>query len=123
LVGFDASTAFYNVDFRVIFLIVGLKVGLSINLIFESAFESVFDSGIGEIVGSVMRFAVISSTSLKMTFRLVRTILLTRSHSLKMVVVSYPTSYSFSDRDVILPSCLACGLSAYVVHLKVLIYL
>jgi hypothetical protein len=123
LVGFNASIIFYNVDFRVIFLVVGLKVGLSVNLISESAFKSMFDLGVGEVVELVIRFAVASSALLKMTFRLVRTILLIRSYSLKMVVVSYPISYSFSDRDVILPSCLICGLSAYAAHSKVLICL
>jgi hypothetical protein len=60
---------------------------------------------------------------LKVTFRLVRTILLTGFYNLKMVVASYLTSHSFSDRGVILPSCLACDLSAYAAHLKILICL
>jgi len=124
LVGFDAPTAFYNVDFRVMLLVVGLKVGSSVDSVSESAFESVFDLGIDEIVGvDILLFVVASSASLKVTFRLVRTILLTGFHSLKMVVASYPTSHSFSDRGAILPSCLTCGLSAYAAHPKVLIYL
>src|SRR5450432_473265 len=124
LVGFDASTASYDVDFRVMLLVVGLKVGSSVNSVSESAFESVFDSGVGEVVGvDVLLFIVANSASLKVTFRLVRTIFLTGSHSLKMVVASYPTSHSFSDRGAILPSCLACGLSAYAAHPKVLICL
>jgi hypothetical protein len=124
LVGFDASTIFCDVDFRVMLLVVGLKVGLLVDLVSESAFESVFDLGVSEVVGvDILLFVIASSASLKMTFRLVRTILLTRFHSLKMVVASYPTSYSFSDRGAILPSCLACGLSAYTAHLKILICL
>ena len=89
----------------------------------DSASDSVFDSGVGEVVGSVMQFVIISSASLKVTFRLVRTILLTRSYSLNMVVASYPSSYSFSDRGASLFSCLVCGLSAYAAHPKVLICL
>ena len=93
----------------------------------DSAFDSAFDSGVssvvGEVVGSAMHFAVASSASLKLTSRLVRTILLTGSHSLNMVVASYPNSHSFSDRGVNLPSFLACGLSAYAAHPKVLICL
>ena len=89
----------------------------------DSASDSVFDSGVDEIVGSAMQFAVANSVSLKTTFRLVRTILLTRSHSLNMVVASYPNSHSFLDRGVILPSFLACDLSAYAAHPKVLICL
>src|SRR5258708_23901916 len=89
----------------------------------DSASDSVFNSGVGEVVGSVMQFVVASSASLKVTFRLVRTILLTGSHSLNMVVASYPSSHSFSDRGASLPSCLACGLSAYAAHPKVLICL
>jgi hypothetical protein len=113
LVGFDAFTTSYDVDFRVILLVVGLKVGLSVNSVSESAFESVFDLGVNEIVGvDILLFVVASSASLKMTFRLVRTILLAGFYSLKMVVASYPTSHSFSNRGAILPSCLACGLSA-----------
>jgi hypothetical protein len=124
LIGFDALTTFYNVDFRVMLLVVGLKVDLSVDSISESAFESVFDLGVNEIVGvDILLFVVVSSASLKVTFRLVRTILLTKSHSLKIVVASYSTSHSFSDRGAILPSCLICGLSAYAAHLKVLIYL
>src|SRR5450432_1422914 len=106
------------------FLVVGLKISLLIDSVSESAFESVFDLGIDEIVGvDILLFVVATSALLKVTFRLVRTILLTRSHSLKMMVASYPISHSFSDRGAILPSCLACGLSAYATHLKVLICL
>jgi hypothetical protein len=124
LIGFDALITSCDVDFRVMFLVVGLKIGSLVNLISESAFESVFDLGIDEIVGvDILLFVVVSSASLKMTFRLVRTIFLTKFHNLKMVVASYSTSYSFSDRDAILPSCLICGLNAYAAYLKVLIYL
>jgi hypothetical protein len=124
LIGFDAFTTFCNVDFRVMLLVVGLKIDLSVNSISESAFESVFDLGVSEIVGiDILLFVVANSASLKITFRLVRTILLTKSHSLKMMVASYPTSYSFSDRGAILPSCLTYGLSAYTAHPKVLICL
>jgi hypothetical protein len=95
----------------------------------DSAFDSTFDSGvdsvvsevIGEIVGVIGPAA--SSASLKVTFRLIRTALLTRSHSLNMVVASYPNSHSFSDRDAILFSSLAFGLSTYVAYPKVLICL
>jgi hypothetical protein len=124
LIGFDVFIASCDVDFRVMLLVVGLKIGLLVDLVSESAFESVFDLGVDEIVGvDILLFVVTSSASLKVTFRLVRTIFLTGSHSLKMVVASYPTSYSFSDRGAILPSCLVCGLSAYTTHLKVLICL
>jgi hypothetical protein len=124
LVGFDVFTASCDVDFRVILLVVGLKVGLLVDSVSESAFESVFNLGIGEIVGvDILLFVVVSSISLKMIFRLVRTILLTRFYSLKIVVVSYPTSHSFSDRNAILSSCLAYGLNAYTAHPKVLICL
>jgi hypothetical protein len=124
LIGFDALTTFYNVDFRVMLLVVGLKVSSLINSVSESAFESVFDLGVDEVIEiDILLFVVASSASLKVTFRLVRTILLTESHSLKMMIASYLTSYSFSDRDVILPSCLAYGLSAYTAHPKVLICL
>jgi hypothetical protein len=97
LVGFNAPTAFCDVDFRVMFLIVDLKVGSSVNSISESAFESVFDLmidlGINEVVGiNVLQLVVASSTSLKVTFRLVRTIFLTGFYSLKMVIALYPTS-------------------------------
>jgi hypothetical protein len=124
LVGFDVFTVSCNVDFRVMFLVVGLKIGSSINSVSESAFESVFDLRVDEVVGvDILLFVVTSSVSLKMIFRLVRTILLTRFHSLKMVIASYSTSHSFSDRGAILPSCLICGLSAYAAHPKVLICL
>jgi hypothetical protein len=124
LVGFDAPTTFCDVDFRVIFLVVGLKVGLLINLISKSAFESMFDLGVNEVVGvDILLFVVVSSALLKMTFRLVRTIFLTGFYSLKIVVASYPTSYSFSDRGAILPSYLTYSLNAYAIHPKVLIYL
>jgi hypothetical protein len=130
LVGFDAPTTSYDVDFRVIFLVVGLKIGSSVNLIldtvseliFDSAseltFEFMFDSGISEVVEPVT-----SLTSLKVIFRLVRTILLIKSHNLKMVVTSYLNSYSFSDRGASLSSSLICGLSAYAAYPKVLICL
>jgi hypothetical protein len=95
----------------------------------DSTFDSTFDSGIGSIVSSVISEVVgvvgpaASSASLKVTFRLIRTAFLTGFHSLNMVVASYPSSYSFSDYDTILPSSLACGLSAYAAHPKVLICL
>jgi hypothetical protein len=143
LVGFDAPTAFCDVDFRVMLLVVGLKVGWSVDSMLDSAFESVSDSAsdsafdlafdsafdlvvgevFGEVVGLAMHLAGASSASLKLTSRLVRTIFLTESHSLNMVVASYPNSYCFSDRGANLPSSLACGLSAYAAHPKVLICL
>jgi hypothetical protein len=89
----------------------------------DSAFDSTFDSVVGEVVGPAMHLAVASSALLKLTSRLVRTVLLTGSYSLNMMVASYPNSYSFSDRNANLSSSLACGLSAYVTHPKVLIYL
>jgi hypothetical protein len=94
----------------------------------DSAFDSAFDSVVGEIVvGEVvdlaMHLADASSASLKLTSRLVRTIFLTRSYSLNMVVASYPNSHCFSDRNANLPSSLTCGLSAYAAHPKVLICL
>jgi hypothetical protein len=96
----------------------------------DSAFESVSDSAfdsvvseVGEIVGLAMHLAGASSASLKLTSRLVRTIFLTKSHSLNMVVASYPNSHYFSDRGANLLSSLACDLSAYVAHPKVLICL
>jgi hypothetical protein len=91
----------------------------------DSAFDSAFDSGVGSVVGDVVGVVgpVASSASLKMTFRLIRTALLTGSHSLNIVVASYLSSYSFSDRGTILLSFLACGLSAYAAHAKVLICL
>jgi hypothetical protein len=107
----------------------------------DSAFKSVSDSAsdsaldsavgdsvisevvVGEIVGLAMHLAGASSASLKLISRLVRTIFLTGSHSLNMVVVSYPNSHCFSDRGANLLSSLACGLSAYAAHPKVLICL
>ena len=94
----------------------------------DSAFDSAFDSVVGEVVvgevvGLAMHLAGASSASLKLTFRLVRTIFLTGSHSLNMVVASYSNSYCFSDRGTNLFSSLAYGLSAYAAHPKVLICL
>jgi hypothetical protein len=95
----------------------------------DSAFDSAFDLGISLVVNSVVGEIVgvigpaASSASLKVTFRLIRTALLTGSYSLNMVEVSYPNSHSFSDRGVILLSVLTCGLSAYAAHPKVLICL
>jgi hypothetical protein len=144
LVDFNAPTAFYDVDFRVILLVVGLKlVGWSVDSILDSAFESVFDSAsdsasdsafdsafdsvvgevVGEVVGLAMHLAGASSALLKLTSRLVRTIFLTGFYSLNMVVASYPNSHCFSDRGANLPFSLACGLSAYAAHPKVLICL
>jgi hypothetical protein len=125
-------------------LIVGLKlVGWSVDSMLNSAFESVFNSAsdsvsdsafdsafdsvisevVGEIVGLAMHLAGANSALLKLTFRLIRTIFLTGSHSLNMVVASYPNSHCFSDRGANLPSFLTCGLSAYAAYSKVLIYL
>jgi hypothetical protein len=121
-------------------LVVGLKVGWSVDSMLDPAFESVsdsvsdsaFDSAfdsvvgeviVGEVVGLAMHLAGASSVLLKLTSRLVRTIFLTGFYSLNMVVVSYPNSYCFSDRGANLPSSLACGLSAYAAHPKVLICL
>src|ERR1700722_13585227 len=94
----------------------------------DSAFDSAFDSVIGEIivseiVGLAMHLAGASSALLKLTSRLVRTIFLTGFHSLNMVIASYPNSHYFSDRNANLPSSLACDLSAYATHPKVLICL
>ena len=94
----------------------------------DSAFDSAFDSVIGEIivseiVGLAMHLAGASSALLKLISRFVRTIFLTKFHSLNMIVASYPNSHCFSDRGANLPSSLACGLSAYAVHPKVLICL
>ena len=91
----------------------------------DSASDSAFDSGVGSVVSDVVVLVgpAASSALLKVTFRLIRTALLTGSHNLNMVEASYPSSYSFSDRNTILPSSLACGLSAYTAHPKVLIYL
>jgi hypothetical protein len=134
LVDFDALIAFCDVDFRVMLLVVGLKViGWLVDSMLDSAFDSVsdsvsdsaFDSGVGSVVGDVVGLVgpAASSALLKVTFRLIRTALLTGSYSLNMVVASYPSSHSFSDRGVILPSALACGLSAYTAYPKVLICL
>jgi hypothetical protein len=101
-------------------------------LVSDSASDSAFDSAVGdivigevfgEVVGLAMYLAGASSVSLKLISRLVRTIFLTGSYSLNMVVASYPNSYCFSDRGANLPSSLALGLSAYVAHPKVLICL
>jgi hypothetical protein len=91
----------------------------------DSASDSAFDSRVGLVIGDVVVLVgpAASSASLKVTFRLIRTALLTEFHSLNMVEASYPSSHSFSDRDVILPSFLACGLSAYAAYPKVLICL
>jgi hypothetical protein len=95
--------------------------------VFDSAFDSTFDLVVGKVVGEVVGLAMhltgASLVSLKLISRLVRTIFLTESHSLNMVVASYSNSYCFSDRGTNLPSFLACGLSAYVAHPKVLICL
>jgi hypothetical protein len=140
LVGFNAPTASYNVDFRVMLLVVGLKIGWSVNSMLDPAFKSVSDSAsdsafdsafdsivgevvVGEVVGLAMHLAGASSASLKLISRLVRTIFLTESHSLNMVVASYSNSHCFSDRGTNLPSSLACDLSAYAAHPKVLICL
>jgi hypothetical protein len=100
-------------------LVVGLKVGWSVDLMLDSAFESVsdsvsdsaFDSAfdlvvgevVGEVVGLAMHLVGASLASLKLTSRLVRTIFLTGSHSLNMVVALYSNSYYFLDRGANLP--------------------
>jgi hypothetical protein len=93
----------------------------------DSAFNSAFDLVVGEVVSEIvslaMHLAGASSALLKLTSRLVRTIFLTGFHSLNMVVVSYPNSYCFSDRNANLPLSLTCDLSAYAAHPKVLICL
>jgi hypothetical protein len=99
----------------------------------DSAFESVsdlisdsaFDSGINLVINDVIVLIgpAANSALLKMTFRLIRTALLIRFHNLNMVEASYFNSYSFSDRDAILPSALICDLSAYTAHPKILICL
>jgi hypothetical protein len=98
----------------------------------DSASDSAFDSAVGdsvigevfgEVVGLAMHLAGVSSALLKLTSRLVRTIFLTGFHNLNMVVASYPNSHYFSDRGANLPFSLACGLSAYAAHLKILICL
>jgi hypothetical protein len=131
LVDFDALTAFYDVDFRVMLLIVGLKVGWSVNSMLDSAFESVSDSALDPVVGEVfdevvglaMHLVGASLALLKLISRLVRTIFLIGSYSLNIVVASYSNSHCFSDRGANLLSFLACGLSAYAAHPKVLICL
>jgi hypothetical protein len=139
LVGFDALTTSCDVDFRVMLLVVGLKIGWSVNSVLDSAFKSVSDSAsdsafdsafdsvvgevFGEVVGLAMHLAGASSALLKLTSRLVRTIFLTGSHSLNMVVASYSNSHYFSDRDTNLSFSLACGLSAYTAYPKILICL
>jgi hypothetical protein len=90
---------------------------------FDSAFDLVISEVVGEVVGLAMHLAGASSVLLKLTSRLVRTIFLTGFYSLNMVVASYPNSYCFSDRSTNLLSSLACGLSVYTAHPKVLIYL
>jgi hypothetical protein len=89
----------------------------------DSAFDSVVGEVFGEVVGLAMHLADASSALLKLISRLVRTIFLTESHSLNMVVASYPNSHYFLDRGANLPFSLACGLSAYAAHPKVLICL
>jgi hypothetical protein len=93
----------------------------------DSAFDSAFDSVVGEVVSEVvglaMHLAGASSASLKLISRLVRTIFLIESYSLNMVMASYFNNHCFSDRGANLPSSLACGLSAYTVHPKILICL
>jgi hypothetical protein len=91
----------------------------------DSASDSAFDSGVGLIVGDVVVLVgpAASSALLKVTFRLIRTALLIGFYNLNMVKASYPSSHNFSDRGAILPSSLAYGLSAYITHPKVLIYL
>jgi hypothetical protein len=141
LVDFDASTTFCDVDFRVMLLVVGLKVGWSVDSMLDSAFELVSDSAsdsafdsavsdtvisevvVGEIVGLVMHLAGASLVLLKLISRLVRTIFLTGSHSLNMIMASYLNSHYFSDRSANLSSSLVCGLSAYAAYPKVLICL
>jgi hypothetical protein len=90
---------------------------------FDSAFDSVISEIVSEVVGLAMHLAGVSSALLKLTSRLVRTIFLTGSHNLNIVIASYPNSHYFSDRDANLSSSLAYDLSAYAAHPKVLIYL
>ena len=94
-------------------------------LVSDSASDSAFDLGINLVISDVIVLVgpVASSALLKITFRFIRTAFLIGFHSLNMVEASYSNSYSFSDRDAILPSSLACDLSAYATHPKVLIYL
>jgi hypothetical protein len=97
-------------------------------------FDLVIDPSFFELVGKAGylviiagagedQFVCVSSVSLKMTFLLMRTTLLTKSHILNMIVISYLISYSFSDFTIIFPLFLACDFSAYVIQLKVLICL
>src|SRR5271154_329634 len=97
LIGSDTPTASCDVDFLVILRVVGLKVGFSVgSVVAWLVVLVVVDEGIEP--------AVTNSASLKMTFRLVRTILLTGSHSRNIVMASYSSSHSFSDRGPSLPS-------------------
>jgi hypothetical protein len=89
----------------------------------DSAFDSIIGEVVSEIVGLVMHLAIASLALLKLISRLVRTVLLTESYNLNMVVASYFNSHSFSDRGANLPSSLVCDLSAYATHPKVLICL
>jgi hypothetical protein len=91
----------------------------------DSAFDSAFDSGISSVIGDVIVLVgpAASSALLKITFRFIRTALLTESYNLNMVEASYPNSHSFSDRNIILPSALVYDLSAYTAHPKILICL
>ena len=93
--------------------------------VFNSAFDSAFDLGINSVIGDVVVLIgpAASSALLKVTFRLIRTALLTGFYNLNIVEASYFNSHSFSDRNAILLSILACDLSAYTVHPKVLICL
>jgi hypothetical protein len=90
---------------------------------FDSAFDSVISEIVGEVVGLAMHLTGVSLVLLKLTSRLVRTIFLTGSYSLNMMVTSYPNSYCFSDHSANLPFSLTYDLSAYTAYPKVLIYL
>jgi hypothetical protein len=94
-------------------------------LVSDSASDSAFDSGVGSVISDVIVLVgpAVNSALLKVTFRLIRTALLTGFYSLNMVEASYPNSHSFSDCDAILLSFLAYGLSAYTAYPKVLICL
>jgi hypothetical protein len=91
----------------------------------DSAFNLAFDLKIDLVISDVVVLVepIASSVLLKVTFRLIRTALLTKFYNLNMVKASYPSSHSFSDRGTILLSALICGLSAYAAHPKILIYL
>jgi hypothetical protein len=105
LVDFDARNASCDVDFRVMLLVVGLKIGWSINSLLGSVLNSMLDSELVSALDSALDLALVltldlalvlapdsvvgdvvvpgmaaSSASLKLTFRLVRTVLLTGSH-------------------------------------------